>query len=329
MVVGLLLNNWGTWGGSATYHMALIRGLQSRGHQVKVTLPFKTELWDIPKDIPFSVGPNASIRAMQACSSWIVWGVGHKLKLSYLIRRRRTRPRIVAINHGSSDNKWSCKCMASESPHADTVVGVSSDSLLAIPEMHRSKGRIIYGPVDRDRLAPVTSAKAMRESLGLAPTTKVLLYFGRISPEKRVERAIEAMRYMPDDWRLLVVGGSSTLINPASLYNNFKVQFCGPTVTPGDYIQLADCTISPSNLEGFGLSVIEAMVSGKPTVAHKVGILQELDVGTILPMDATPSQYASAVIKATKDSSKARRDQDLLSSMFTVESFLDQWVSIL
>jgi alpha-1,6-mannosyltransferase len=219
--------------------------------------------------------------------------------------------------------------MASESPHADTVVGVSADSLMAIPELHQNKGRIIYGPVDRNRLAPVTSAKAMRESLGLEPTTKVLLYFGRISPEKRVERAIDAMRYMPDDWRLLVVGGSSGLIDPAILYNNFKVQFCGPTLTPGDYLQIADCTISPSNLEGFGLSVIEAMVSGKPTVAHKVGILQELDVGTILPMDATPSQYAAAVLRATKDADKASRDQAILSSMFTVESFIDQWISIL
>lgn len=329
MVVGLLLNNWGTWGGSATYHMALVRGLQSRGHQVNIALPFKAELWDVPKDIKFAVGQSASIRAMQASSSWIVWGVGHKLKFSYFIRRKRTRPRIVVINHGSSDNKWSCKCMANESPHADTVVGVSADSLMAIPEPHRSKGRIIYGPVDRDRLAPVVSAKLMRESLGIEPNTKVLLYCGRISPEKRVERAIEAMRYMPEDWKMLVVGASSSHIDPAILYNNFKVQFCGPTLTPGDYLQLANCTISPSNSEGFGLSVIEAMIAGKPTVAHKVGILQELDVGTILPIDSTPSQYAAAVIRATKDAEKASRDQAFLSNMFTVDSFIDQWISIL
>lgn len=329
MSVGLLLNNWGTWGGAATYHTALIEGLQRRGINVRIALPFKKETWEVPRDIPFFVGPSQSVKAMQASSTWIVWGIGHKASLSYYIRRKKTRPKVIVINHGSADNKWSCSCMAREAPYADVVVGVSKDSVGAIPIEHRSKSVVISGPVDRARLIPVSPAKEMRKHLGLTDENRVLLYFGRISKEKRVDLAIEAMRYMPENWRLLIVGGASSDLDPKPLYNNFKVQFCGPTSTPGDYLQLADCTISPSALEGFGLSVAEAIIYGVPTVAHRVGFLQEHSVGTVIPIDSSPQHFAAAVIKASGEKQKAEQDKLTLSSMFTVESFIEQWSAIL
>ena len=240
MVVGLLLNNWGTWGGSATYHTSLIRGLEQRGHEVIVALPFKHEAWDIPSGFDFRIGMQESIRAMQASATWVVWGVGQKLKLRSLLARKKTRPNVIAINHGSSDNKWSRACLAGEAMHSNTIVGVSRDSLGAIPVEHAHKGVVISGAIDRERITPVVSAKDMRTSLGISEDEKVLLYLGRISAEKRVELAIEAMRYMPSDWRLLVVGEASNHIHPSCLYGNFRVQFCGPTSFPGAYLPIAD-----------------------------------------------------------------------------------------
>lgn len=329
MVVGLLLNNWGTWGGSATYHTSLVRGLEKIGHEVLIALPFKQELWDIPSGFDFRMGMQQSIKAMQASSTWVVWGIGQKLNLKSLLARKKTKPRVIAVNHGSSDNKWSRACLAGEAPSADAVVGVSNDSLGAIPTEHVHKGIVISGAVERSRLVPVSSQKAMRLSLGLRDDEKVLLYLGRISTEKRVDLAIEAMRYMPDNWRMLVVGEASNQINPSCLYNNFKVQFCGPTSFPGDYLQLADCFVSPSNLEGFGLSVVEAMTFGVPVVAHKVGVLGELEVGTIIPVDSKPQEFAAAIIRADLEREKAKRDSQIVSSMFSLESFIDRWSSLL
>lgn len=329
MAIGLLLNNWGTWGGAATYHGALVRALQQRGIEVEVALPFGKEHWELPKDIPFASGMNASIRALQKCRTWIVWGIGHKTKLDVFIRRKRTRPKIVVINHGGSDNAWSCKCMAAESGHADVIVGVSQDSLLAVPSEFRSKGIVISGPVDRDRLTPFVPVREMRNYLRLSDGQKAAVYLGRIAAEKRVDVAIDAMRYMPENWKLFIVGDSPGSISPSSLFGNFNVHLCGPTATPGDYLQLADCTVSPSPSEGFGLSVIEAISLGVPTVAHKTGILKDLDIGTTLPTNASPQQFAAAMIQAENAKDKAAKDKEAIKGMFTVSSFLEKWTSLL
>lgn len=329
MKICLLLNNWGTWGGSAVYHDALVRGLRSRGVDVRVAIPFNKELWDLPTGLNAMVGFEKSIKALQACSTWVLWGIGKDLSIRMLLGRKRTPPRIIAINHGGSDNKWSKDCLSCEAKFAHSIVGVSKDSLGAIPAEHLHKGVVISGAVERDRLVPVVSASDMRSSLGLKDGDKVAMYIGRIAKEKRVELAIEAMRYMPENWKLLVVGEANDHIHPRCLYNNHRVQFCGPSAFPGDYLQLADCFVSPSASEGFGFSVVEAIAFGVPVVAHKVGVLSEFDLATTIPPKSNPQAYAAAILRAEKDRAKALSDKEFVSSLFSMSSFLESWSDLL
>jgi glycosyltransferase involved in cell wall biosynthesis len=219
--------------------------------------------------------------------------------------------------------------MATEAKFANHIVGVSADSLKAIPPEYLHKGVVIHGAIDRDRLKPFTSAKDMRSSLNIGENDKVALYLGRISPEKRVELAIDAMRYMPGNWKMLVVGDTRVPISPTCLYNNHRIQFCGPTAFPGDYLQIADCFISPSRTEGFGLSVVEAIASGVPVVANQVGILSELNIATTIPIESNPQSFAAAMIRAEKDRDKAIRDQETVLEMFTISAFNDSWSNLL
>lgn len=330
MRIAFVLNNWGAWGGSGTYHAILIRSLQKMGYDCQVCLPFvELEAWELPSDIPFHLGIKNTVKAIQGCSTWVSWAIGHKISISSLLSRKKTRPKIVSVNHGDFRNPWCLKVMRKESPFADKIVGVSESSLAAVPEEYRHKGRVIEGPIDRDRLVPFTSRTDMQKSLRLGDENKVLLYLGRLDPRKGYHQIIDLTRFLPSNWRTLIVGDGIESISPQLLYGNYNVMFCGPSPFPGDFIQLADCSISLSETEGFGLSVVETMISGVPTISPKVGILEELDIGYVVPLGLSSREYANIVVEADRNRGLAKNHKAILDPLFTTESFVQKWVSVL
>ncbi len=125
----------------------------------------------------------------------------------------------------------------------------------------------------------------LRESFGIRPEDKVLLYIGRVSQEKNIEEIITAMpEYMASrsQVKFLVIGSGPALerlqamVEELGLKERFIFAGAKPWDTIGLYYQLGDVFVSASRSETQGLTYIEAMASGLPVVAREDRCLEEI-----------------------------------------------------
>ena len=113
----------------------------------------------------------------------------------------------------------------------------------------------------------------------------VVLFFGGLKPRKNLFLLIDAWRAVAarqPSARLVVAGGGPLLDDlrrhAARVGVGERVVFTGyvPEADKADHFNLADVFFFPSAMEGFGLTVAEAMSSGVPVVASDRGSIPEL-----------------------------------------------------
>jgi glycosyltransferase involved in cell wall biosynthesis len=151
----------------------------------------------------------------------------------------------------------------------------------------------------------------------LPPTATVLLYAGRISPEKNIGLLIEMMTQLaPDadrDYRLLVAGAGP---EEERLKQQAASQFPGKLVCLGhldketlaDYYANADVFVHPNPREPFGIAPLEAMISGVPTLApNSGGILSYANDDNAWLEEPTGAAFAAAVRRIISDADDASR----------------------
>jgi glycosyltransferase involved in cell wall biosynthesis len=132
--------------------------------------------------------------------------------------------------------------------------------------------------VDARRFHPDRASLEWRERLtGGHASDRLLLYVGRLAPEKGAERLKAILREVPGT-RLAVVGDG-----PAR--RNLEREFAGtPTVFTGllqgedlaAAYASADSFLFPSTTDTLGLAMIEALASGLPIVAARSAASQEV-----------------------------------------------------
>ena len=126
---------------------------------------------------------------------------------------------------------------------------------------------------------------AIKKEIGVKENEKVLLYLGRISPEKGILGLIHAIpKYMErhDDVKFVIVGSGpeKTILEEQVIKYQLqdRIIFTGPKPWDiiGKYYQLGDVFISGSTSETQGLTYIEAMAAGLPVVARKDKCLEDI-----------------------------------------------------
>ena len=144
------------------------------------------------------------------------------------------------------------------------------------------KIKVIPPGVDLSYFHPDDKEKAKKE-LSLKDYRRILLFAGRLQPFKGLDLLLHAMTYLPNHGttQLLVVGGNAgkadelakmhSLVNKLGIRN--MVAFVGAVEhekMPAFY-NAADICVIPSYHESFGLVAVEALASGTPVVASRVG----------------------------------------------------------
>jgi glycosyltransferase involved in cell wall biosynthesis len=135
----------------------------------------------------------------------------------------------------------------------DLPAAVSEELALRLPPAARRRARILPCGVDLARFHPAPRELA-RAELGLGAGRYLLFPADPHRPEKRHDRAVALAGAVGAE--LLTLGG----------------------VEPGDvpgWIAAADAVVVPSEREGFGLSVLEALACEVPVLATPVGIHPE------------------------------------------------------
>jgi glycosyltransferase involved in cell wall biosynthesis len=148
----------------------------------------------------------------------------------------------------------------------------------------------------------------------------VLLFVGRLSPNKSQHRLVEALwlfrRWYDPGARLHLVGPAVTPTYVAAVFSlaeelglSGAVRH-GEDLSPGElaaWYADADVFVCLSEHEGFCIPLLEAMQAGLPVVAYGAGAVSETvgDAGLVIP-SARPSVVAAAVDRVRTDSALAR-----------------------
>ncbi len=164
------------------------------------------------------------------------------------------------------------------------------------------------------------------------------LSVNRLYPEKRVNLQIEAFRKMPEE-KLVIVGGFERGDRSKKYATGIlkdlpgNVKILG-SIPEDELIKLyATCKghITTALDEDFGMTPVEAMASGKPTVAVKEGgyIETMIDGSTGILVDAEESAIIIAVTEISGNPEKYRSECEKRAKNFDVPAFIKNMENII
>lgn len=156
-----------------------------------------------------------------------------------------------------------------------------------LPELGQ-KTRVVPNTVDPARFRfPEEQIAGLREQLGLTAEVRVVLFAGRLVPEKGADLLIEALSHcdfaqnLP--LRVLVCGDGPlkpTLqarlrASSVGLPPGLQVDFLGNRDDIPQLLNLVDLVVIPSRWEGLPVVLLEAMAAGRAVLAARVGGIPE------------------------------------------------------
>jgi glycosyltransferase involved in cell wall biosynthesis len=168
------------------------------------------------------------------------------------------------------------------------------------------------GGVDTARFQPAPRNESMRQRLMGEPTGSekdkpLLLYVGRLSAEKNLERLKPILQALPGA-RLALVGDGPHRKALAQFFEGLPVSM--PGFLRGDDLAAAyasaDVFVMPSRTETLGLVILEAMSSGLPVVAARAGGIPELIDDGVSGCLFDEEQQAVEAIRQFLDSAEKR-----------------------
>ena len=144
------------------------------------------------------------------------------------------------------------------------------------------------------RARPAARAKKYARKLAWRKTKILIFHSSNLRPLKRIDLLLETVaRIRPrDSFRLLVLAGGSFepfIKDVERLKLNDRVIVRENVYDIEDYLQAADIGLFTSESESFGLSILEAMFFGCPSVARQVGgipeVIENNVSGVLVPSD--------------------------------------------
>lgn len=149
--------------------------------------------------------------------------------------------------------------------------------------------------VDSRQFHPGRRDAGWRRSLGLPASARVLLYTGRLAPEKNLPVLVQAVQRLGPPYVLLLVGHGPSAPEPGA-----QVRLLPHVRQEAELARIvasADLFVHAGDQETFGLSVLEAMACGTPVMVREAGGLAELVTGGAgrgVP-DDRPETWAAAI----------------------------------
>lgn len=169
---------------------------------------------------------------------------------------------------------------------ADVAIGLGAD---------RNRMHVISNGVDREQFRPRDKSEC-RSRLGLPDEGRMLVTVAHLGPRKGHHEMIRALARLPEDVRLVIVGGEAqggTIAGLREVAVSLGVadRLILPGQQPYDKIPLffcaADASVLASYREGCPNAVLESLACGTPVIATDVGAVQDIlpvpEAGRIVP----------------------------------------------
>jgi glycosyltransferase involved in cell wall biosynthesis len=187
----------------------------------------------------------------------------------------------------------------------DKFVVISQEIATELDAIGGTRDRYAFIPngVDLDRYSPLSVAQKMeiRRAINLPPEARIVLFVGRLIPEKRPEHLLSIWDVVREQFpnAMLVMVGSGTESEKLQAMQVEGVHFTGQIDDPRAYLQTADLFVLPSAREGLSNALLEAQASGVPAIVTSIGAAPELIEdgvnGMLMAVDDLPALKESVL----------------------------------
>ncbi len=155
--------------------------------------------------------------------------------------------------------------------------------------------------VDAETFHPRQAVLDLRSQLGLPARTRLLVFAGRLAPEKNISLLRAALRRLGAPYHLAIVGGHDARRLDA---HTSVLPYEADTTRLAQLIASCDAFIHAGTQETFGMVVLEAFACSRPVVAVPAGALPELvddQVGVLARAASVPALADAVAELFTRD----------------------------
>lgn len=202
---------------------------------------------------------------------------------------------------------------------ADRIIATSECTkrdIMLYGDVPANKIDVIYQSCGSFYKLPESEKKMQEVHTSYMLPERYIVNVGTIEERKNVLLAVKALRLLPEEISLVVVGKSTPYADKVKKYvaeNGLKDRVLFLHNVPTDDLpaiyQMAEACVYPSRYEGFGLPVIEAIQSGLPVVACKGSCLEEAGGNATLYVDPDDVYAMAHAIKLTLKGAPARDER--------------------
>jgi len=227
-------------------------------------------------------------------TAWAAQAVAARRGIPRVAFYHSNLPHLVGRRYGAAGRQLAARYVRLVYSRFDRVLAPSRfmcDYLheLGIPHaQHQPLG------VDATIFHPERRGRDLRAELGLAPDSRLLLFAGRFSQEKRIDVLRAAFRRLGAPYELVLLGGAEQ----RRLERNVRtLPYRADPEELATWLAAADALVHAGTEETFGLIVLEAMACGRPVVATRASAMPELvtdDVGLLARPD-DPQDLAATI----------------------------------
>lgn len=219
----------------------------------------------------------------------------------------------------------------------DEIVSITKEveeNLFNWIKLKRTKKKVIKnGIVLIDFMEAIATP---RETLGLTVEDKVIIMVARFNEQKDQQTLIEAMAYLNEKYKLLLVGEGDLLEKCRQLSKKLKIEnkikFLGYRRDIPKLLKMSDVCVLSSYYEGLPISVLEAMASGVPFIGSDVPGIRELIDGAGVLFKRGDSKNLSEEIKKICENPKCSEEvsKRCLEKVkeYSIETTLDGYMEV-
>ena len=256
-----------------------------------------------------------------------------------------SRPLVITAHHFVNDpeynpfrtrsqklfHRWIYQCERRSLDVADSVICVSQFTQRKLEEVFGyTCSQVIYNGINTSVFRPVEENP---DEWNIPPTKTVIFFAGNLSRRKGADLLPEIMKQLGEHYILLLATGQRE-ISFGSLNSIINLGHLDLAHLVSAYNR-CDIFLSASRLEGFGLSVAEAMSCGKPVVATNGSALPELVVdekgGFLCEMDNV-KDFTEKIRLLSEDKEQMRLmgmfNRNRVIKSFTLEKMVSAYIGL-
>ncbi len=240
-------------------------------------------------------------------AAWATRGTGarHVAGLHRVFRRDRENSR--------QHNFWRFSVRSNRHIRYYAISDYAKDCWIAYSNTSPSHTRTIYNGIPNDCFDVASDRQRVCSELRIPEDGIISVYVGRLAVIKGIDTLLEALSPLlePNNLYLLLVGALDPMVQGSSVMLHQmekqikdrgwgdRIRFLGYRKDIPRLLASSDLLTHPTRMEGFGLTLVEALAVGLPIVASNVEGIPEVLAGTdsiMVPPD-DPEALRKAVLK--------------------------------